>query len=83
MSKINSELSPVPDQYTDTSSLWWDERTKVSMMADKHIENALVKLQGLGKTQYDSPAELRRAWIEILVTERAKRAREKRATKVD
>lgn len=75
---------PIPDNLPeDLGDLWWDERTKISMMADKHIENAINKLMGLGKTKYDMPDELRRRWVSILSMVRAQRLRESRATKVN
>ena len=66
----------------EISDLWWDERTKVSMMADKHLENALIKLQGLGKEPYEGEPELRTRWISVLRLEQIKRASEARATKI-
>jgi len=52
------------------------------MMADKHLENALIKLQGLGKEPYEGEPELRTRWISVLRLEQIKRASEARATKI-
>lgn len=82
MSKSN-ELYLLPlEMPDDIGMLWWDGRTRVNMMADRHLENAMLKLQGLGKSRYDAPDELRRQWLYILSTEFARRKSERHATKI-
>jgi len=77
------ELYALPlEMPDDIGMLWWDGRTRVNMMVDRHLENAMLKLQGLGKSRYDAPDELRRQWLSILSTEFARRRREFLATKI-
>jgi len=83
MSKSNELADIPPETPDDIGELWWDERTKVSMMVNRHLENAMLKLQGLGKTKYDAEDGLRRKWLYILATERDRRGRERHATKTD
>ena len=78
-------LNQIPEEpIEDISQLWWDERTKVGMMDDKHLQNALLKLQGLSlKGSYIGEPELRSKWIEVLRKEQLKREHMRRAAKVD
>lgn len=79
MKSLNTLPDSIPEEIWN---IWWDERTKVGMMNDKHLENALLKLQGLGKEEYDAPDELRRQWLTILVKEKSRRAEMRKATLV-
>lgn len=84
----NKALNPISDKslndaingIVSVSEWWFDEASKVSMMPDKRIENALLKLQGLGKTSYNAEPELRSRWIWALRLEQMKRADEARAS---
>lgn len=65
------------------SDIWWDERTKVGMMDDKHLANAINKLQGYAKEQYEGSDELKAKWIYILRLEQEKRVDMRKANKTD
>lgn len=54
-------------------NLWWDERTKVGMMNDKHLANAINKLQGNSVEQYEGSDGLKSKWIYALKLEQIRR----------
>jgi hypothetical protein len=70
-------LQPIPIDTSDISSLWWDERTKISHMTDIHLDNAIMKL---GRYGYDSDKDLQDRWAELLTQERNKRIKESLVT---
>lgn len=78
----DASLKDAQDGVIDISQIWWDGRLKVGMMADKHLDNALNKLMGLGLSEYEDK-ELTNRWIQILSMEKLKRLRLRKASKVD
>jgi hypothetical protein len=72
------QLQQIPSDFDDVSNLWWDERIKVAQMSDKHLDNAIQKLERC-EYEYDSET-LRLRWIALLKIEYFKREHERLAT---
>lgn len=84
LNKLTDEqIEDIASGKINPSTLWWDEATRVDMMADRHLENAINKLKGLGKSTYIGDSDTKKNWIYVPELEQDKRKKDRLATKVD
>lgn len=67
----------------NVSELVWrsgEEYQPLKMFSDIHIRNAVLKLIGFAKEEYDAPEELKLRWLTALKLEWQKRLAERNVT---